>query len=237
MRLVEFESAKVRAGSLSVNAMLAAAGGYLDGFTYVGHWHVFANAMTANVVLFGANCFTGSWQTAHDYLPPIIAFLGAVWASQAIQLHSKRCSANIPYGAVLLLETGVLLILSLLPAHTSSMIFTASIAFAASVQMQTFREVNGRSYASTFTTGNLRTLGEAAFTWCFEGHHWKTAQVVRDFSVIVTAFLLGAIAGGGATKVLGRQALWCDIGLLLVVAARVRGSRQPRNLTRPVAIS
>jgi uncharacterized membrane protein YoaK (UPF0700 family) len=84
--------------------------------------------------------------------------------------------------------------MAMLPAHTSSMVFTASIAFAASMQMQTLREFNGCSYASTFATGNLRTVGEAAFTWLFEGHNPKTAQIVRDFSVIVAAFLLGAIA-------------------------------------------
>ena len=45
---------QTRAASLSVNAMLAAIGGFLDGFTYVGHGHVFANGMTANVLLLGA---------------------------------------------------------------------------------------------------------------------------------------------------------------------------------------
>ena len=109
-------------------------------------------------------------------------------------------------------------VLSLLPATTSDTSFTTSIAFAAAVQMNTFREVNGHSYSSTFTTGNLRTLGEAAFTWLFEGHAQDAARTVRDFSVIVGAFLLGAIAGGVATKALGNRALSCDIGFLVLVA-------------------
>ena len=218
----EAEKARLRAASLSVGGMLAAAGGFLDGFTYVGHGQVFANAMSANVILFGAYCYTGSFHIALRYLPPIMAFLAAVWASQTIQLHSKRRGIAALYGAVLLLEIVVLLVLSLLPATTPDTLFTTSIAFAAAVQMNTFREMNGHSYSSTFTTGNLRTLGEAAFTWLFEGHPQDAARTVRDFSVIVGAFLLGAIAGGVATKEFGNRALWWDIGLLILVAVCVQ---------------
>ena len=202
--------------------MLTAAGGFLDGFTYIGHGRVFANAMSANVILFGAHCFTGSWHTALLYLPPIVAFMAAVWSSKAIQLHSKHRGVNAPYGPVLLLEIAVLLFLSLLPASTTDILFTTTIAFAAAVQWQTFREVNGRAYSSTFTTGNLRTLAEAAFAWCFEGRARESARVVRDFSAIVTAFLLGAIGGGVATKSLGNRALWWDIGLLALVAIGIQ---------------
>jgi len=212
----EFEKTMLRAGSLLVGAMLAAAGGYLDGFTYVGHGHVFANAMTANVVLLGATVFTRNWHSAVRYFPPIAAFVAAVWVSQAVQVVSSRSRTQAPFRSVLFLEISVLLVLVFLPP-TTDIPFTTSIAFAASVQMQTFNKVNGRSYSSTFTTGNLRTLAEAAFTRLFRGHDREAAGTVRDFSVIVTAFLLGAVAGGGATRTFGNHALWFDIGLLILV--------------------
>src|SRR5687767_5363254 len=148
----EFRAAILRAGSLPVAAMFAAAGGYLDGFTYVGHGHVFANAMTANVVLLGATVFTRSWHSALRYLPPILAFLAAVWVSQAIQLSSERRRTETPFRSVLLLEIAILLVLAFLPPTTTDIVFTTSIAFAASVQMQTFNKVHGRTYSSTFTT-------------------------------------------------------------------------------------
>jgi uncharacterized membrane protein YoaK (UPF0700 family) len=62
----------------------AAAGGFLDGFTYVGHGHVFASAMTGNVVLLGINSISGSWRTAFRYLPPILAFLLGLSTARAI---------------------------------------------------------------------------------------------------------------------------------------------------------
>jgi len=213
----EFEKKMLRAGSLLVCAMLAAAGGYLDGFTYVGHGHVFANTMTANVVLLGATVFTRNWHSAVRYFPPIAAFVAAVWVSQAVQVLSSRSRTQAPFHSVLFLEISVLLVLVFLPPTTTDIPFTTSIAFAASVQMQTFNKVNGRSYSSTFTTGNLRTLAEAAFTWSFKGHEREAAGVVSDFSVVVMAFLLGALAGAAATRTFGNRALWFAIGLLALV--------------------
>lgn len=209
-------------GTLVISAMLASAGGFLDGFMYVGHGHVFANSMTGNVVLLGINCLSGSWQAAFRHLPAILAFLAGVCVSQAMQLRAKRRDVSAPYSAVLLLEISALLVLSVLPPTTPDILFIASIAFAASVQVQTFREVNGHSFSSTFTTGNLRTLAEAAVVWFLDGKSGAAAQVVRDFSVICAAFLAGAIAGAYTVQTFGNRALWCDVIALIVVAIRVR---------------
>src|SRR5262249_18262866 len=93
-----------RAASLYVSGMLAAVGGFLDGFTYVGHGQVFANAMSANAILLAANCFTGTWHKTVVYLPPILAFLSAVWLSRGMQLSSKQRAARPPYAGVLAME-------------------------------------------------------------------------------------------------------------------------------------
>jgi uncharacterized membrane protein YoaK (UPF0700 family) len=195
---------------------------------YVGHGRVFANSMTGNVVLLGINFLSGSWQGAIHRLPAIMAFLVGVSVSQAMQLRAKQRDVSPPYNAVLVLEIAVLAVLSLLPAATPDFLFTASIAFAASVQVQTFREVNGRTYASTYTTGNLRTLAEAAVLWYHEGRRGEAPQVVRDFSIICAAFLAGATGGAWAVQKLGNRALWCDVIVLVLIASLVRartGSR------------
>jgi uncharacterized membrane protein YoaK (UPF0700 family) len=232
-----FEEARQRVGTLVISAMLAWAGGFLDGFMYVGHGHVFANSMTGNVVLLGINCLSGSWQTAFHHVPAILAFLAGVCVSQAMQLHAKRRDVSAPYSAVLVLETGVLLALSLLPATTADILFTTSIAFAASVQVQTFREVNGHSYSSTFTTGNLRTLADAAVVWFLDGNSRAAALVVRDFSVICAAFLAGAAAGAYAVQTLGNRALWCDVIGLALVAIGVRSRMGSSAIVPDIAAS
>ena len=217
-----FDVARERVGVLSTGALLAAAGGFLDGFTYVGHGHVFANAMTGNVVLLGIGYFSGSSESPFRHLPPIAAFLLGIWASLALQLRAKRQHAAPPYLGVLLAETAILFVLSLLPESTNNLLITTIVAFTSSVQVSTFREVNGRKYSSTFTTGNLRTLSEAAFAWAFEGHKQDAAPAIRDFSAICTAFLVGATAGGYLTRAFGNRGLWCDLVLLLFVSILVQ---------------
>lgn len=228
-----FDDAKVRVGTLSISALLAAAGGFLDGFTYAGHGHVFANAMTGNVVLLGINLVSGSWPTALRHIPPIVAFLVGVSVALAMQLHSQRRGVSAPYAGVVVLEIALLSILSLLPATAADFLFTISIAFAASVQVQTFREVNGHSFSSTFTTGNLRTLAEAAFSWSFEGHKPQSARVMKDFAVICAAFLAGATAGGYTTQQFGNRALWADIVLFVLIAIRIRVVTNRTSVTSP----
>src|SRR5580692_10242941 len=97
MPSVAFEQARQLVGTLGIGVLLASAGGFLDGFTYVGHGHVFANAMTGNVVLLGINCFSGSWRAALLHLPAILAFIAGVCVSQTMLLHSKRRSVSAPY--------------------------------------------------------------------------------------------------------------------------------------------
>jgi uncharacterized membrane protein YoaK (UPF0700 family) len=145
--------------------------------------------------------------------------------SEQYWVYSRRRNISAPYSAILGVESGVLLVLSLLPATSADILFTTSIAFIASVQVQTFREVNGHNYNSTFTTGNLRILSEAAVGWFLEGRSGEDSRVVRDFSVICGAFLAGAAAGGYATQKFGNPALWCDIVLLGLVAIRLRAAK------------
>src|SRR5271156_3642526 len=103
-----FEEARQRVGTLGISALLAAAGGYLDAFTYVGHGHVFANAMTGNVVLLGVNCIGGDWHTGLRHLPPILAFIVGICAAKAIEQWAAQRQIRFRYLAVLALEVGIL---------------------------------------------------------------------------------------------------------------------------------
>ena len=50
--------------SLIVAMLLTAAGGFLDAFSYLGEGHVFANVMTANLVLSAISLVHSDWNTA-----------------------------------------------------------------------------------------------------------------------------------------------------------------------------
>jgi uncharacterized membrane protein YoaK (UPF0700 family) len=220
--LSPFDQAKSHVGTPGIAAALATAGGFLDGITYIGHGHVFANAMTGNVVLLGIDILSGSLHTALRRLLAIAAFGAGVSLSQAIQLYARRRNAAPPYTAILLLEAAVLLVLGLLPASTPDVLFTTCIAFAASVQVQTFREVRGQTYNSTFTTGNLRTLAEAVVGWIVNGRRESEASVIGIFALICAAFLAGAAGGASAQRAFDGPALFLEVLMLVAIALRVR---------------
>ena len=215
------------APSLSNSALLAVIGGFLDGFTYVGHGHVFANAMTGNVVLLGIYGVAHSWQQSLRHLPPILTFLVGIAAARALTLPKLRRLMPHTHRNVLLIELFILTVIAFLPNDTHDFWITTSIAFTASMQVETFRTVKGHSFNSTFTTGNLRSLSEGVFDWLFRNNINDARERARDFAVICLAFFLGATIGGSSTSYLRNRALFIDIALMTALLIRL----WPRALT------
>jgi uncharacterized membrane protein YoaK (UPF0700 family) len=216
-----------QAPSLTNSGLLALIGGFLDGFTYVSHGHVFANAMTGNVVLLGIYAAARSWHQSLRHLPPIITFLFGICAARALLLARERKVLQYPYLSVVITELVVCGIVALLPQHTPDIWITTSIAFAASMQVETFRVVNGRSFNSTFTTGNLRSLSEGLFDWIFRHNKDDARAKSGDFAVICSTFLAGATIGGSAAALWGNRALGIDFILLSILILRL-WPRSPR---------
>jgi uncharacterized membrane protein YoaK (UPF0700 family) len=217
-----------RAKSLAVSASLAAAGGYLDAFTYLGHGRVFANAMTGNVVLLGVDAISGSWRASLRHILPISMFLLGVAAARMVRVPGVRRWLLYPEPVVLAVEILVLFALAWLPSNAPDILITMTIAFAASLQMATFREVGGKTYSSTFTTGNLRTMIESGFDWLVIGRLPAQLVATRQFATICAMFLAGAAAGAFTTPRLRNHALWIDVAALsLVLLWLLRGARRP----------
>jgi uncharacterized membrane protein YoaK (UPF0700 family) len=67
--------------TLIVALLLTAAGGFLDAFTWIAHGRVFANAQTANIVMFGLFAASGQWSQSLRHIPSIVAFVLGVLAA------------------------------------------------------------------------------------------------------------------------------------------------------------
>lgn len=207
--------------SLLTNIIIVWAGGYLDGFTFIGHGHVFANAMTANVVLLGVDLIAFPTQPFMHHLLPIIVFAFGVWAARGFQHEVSKNRIRQPDRVVLLIEIGVILVLAILPNSTPSIAITLPIVFVASLQLRTFSTVHSHSYSSTFTTGNLVSLSEALFDWSFNNRTNEAAQKCRIFFCICTAFLVGAAFGCYGVRHVGNRSLLVDVVALAIALPRV----------------
>jgi uncharacterized membrane protein YoaK (UPF0700 family) len=199
-------SAPPTSESLPVAALLTVGGGFLDAFTYVGHGHVFANAMTGNVVLLGLALATGAARDIWRYLLPIIAFLIGVITACLIRSGLKS-HPHRPGHASLVLEIAFLGTVAMLPKNVPDRAIVLGIAFVAAIQSTMFTRVVGDGFNSTVTTANLRRFAERLCSGLMPVlDKTALAQSARLFT-ICACFLLGALAGGIATPKLHNAAL------------------------------
>ena len=157
----------VRLHSERVNhaLLLAAVGGFLDAYTFVGHGGGFANAQTGNIVIFWRGCNHASlafrrFASAGDCRLPArrghyraIGAAAGPWHGQAP--HSRgfdRRNSRSDHPR----------------CTTDRSIACACRAFVASLQVSTFRKVGDTPHSSTLTTANLRDLVTGAFAWLVE---------------------------------------------------------------------
>ena len=211
---------------LAAALLLAATGGLLDGFVYLNHGHVFANAMTGNVVLLGIDLLTKDYAQCLRHLAPLAAFFLGVTTSKFVQSYLVRRAGA--YG--LALEFVVLFIASMLPLGFPEMAFTGLIAFVSSFQITSFRRVGTLTYSSTFVTGNLRDFA----TGLYEVAASRKPQdrvagklKARHLGLICLFFFFGVTTGAWSAPRHQNHTLWIgDVLLLFVAAVLYRQSRR-----------
>lgn len=207
---------KLTPESVYIGALLSLVAGYLDAYTYIGRDGVFSTAQTGNMVLLGIEAAKGNVYEALVRIPPIAAFITGVFVAQMLNHPWIIRKLLDPSRAVLLLEILVLFGVGFLPASVPNMIVTILIVFVGSLQISTFRSLEGWTYNTTVTTGNLYTASRALYISLFRKDQSASVQF-KKFATIISSFLGGAFIGTFATYHLEDQAVWVASGLLLIV--------------------
>jgi uncharacterized membrane protein YoaK (UPF0700 family) len=211
--------------------LLAATGGLLDAVVYLNHGHVFANAMSGNVIFLGIAVLGHDWGDIVPHLVPLAGFFAGV-------LTSKHLRARLGIRSVLLglaLEIVAIFVLGWLPGSFPEMAFTGIIAYVAAFQVASFRRVDRFAYNSTFITGNLRDIAEGLYE-AFTPNSTPEAREkglsqARALGLICLCFLGGAIFGAWSAPRFGNHSLWLAEPFLLAVA--VLSFRRPAAPASP----
>ena len=177
-----------------LSAILAISGGFQDAYTYNVRDEVFSNAQTGNVVLMSQNFMSGEWIRGLHYLFPIIAFALGVFVAERIQKRLKYVKKIHWRQIIVLMELAILFVVGLIP-DSYNMAATMLVSFACSMQVQTFRKVNGYGYASTMCIGNLRSGTESLSIYMRE----KKPEILKKalhYYGIIFVFAIGAGIGG-----------------------------------------
>ena len=197
-----------------VGALLAAAGGLLDAYTYLSRGGVFANAETGNMVLFGICLIQGQWRRAAGYLLPILAFALGVLAAEFIREHHRSGPRYHWRHTVLLAEIAVLCAVAFLPRGEWDPAANTLVAFVCALQVENFRKVRGNPFATTMCTGNLRSGTEAIYHALTGGKRTSVEKGLCYYAVIA-CFIAGAALGAWLTGLAPQRAVLGAAGFQL----------------------
>ncbi|SFR93256.1 YoaK family protein [Anaeromicropila populeti] len=202
--------------SLYTAFLLAIVGGFLDAYSYIVRGHVFANAQTGNIVLLALNLAKSNFSLAFYYLIPILAFITGTLTTEILKYLFYKNRFIHWRQIILLVEVLFLIIVSFLPNGSMNSFANIILSFVCSMQVQSFRKINGNSYATTMCTGNLRSGTEQLFSFLLTKEKAHVYKCFSYFGVIVF-FLLGAYVGSFLISYFGiKSILFCCILLMAV---------------------
>lgn len=213
------QSKKQMSETFFLGALLAVVGGFLDAYTYVLRGHVFANAQTGNIVLLALNLADFQFEKMLYYLVPILAFALGVVVAEKIRTRFREHPRVHWRQVVLIAEILVLAAVAFLPQGNADMLATVSISFICSIQVESFRKVNGNSFATTMCTGNLRSAMELLYRFHLTKDKNERNKSLLYFGIILF-FLAGAALGYWLSGLFGVKAvLFCCVFLAAAFGA------------------
>ena len=142
--------------SLPLALLLTLSGGFMDAYSYLCRGHVFANAQTGNILLFGVNLSTGSWAESLQYLCPVAAFAIGIAIADIVRHHFKN-NTRIHWRQITVLTEAVVLLSVMFIPQSLNLLANSLTSLVCGAQVESFRKVNGLGAATTMCIGNLRT--------------------------------------------------------------------------------
>ena len=169
--------------------MLALCGGFLDAYTFITRGGVFANAQTGNIVLMGINIAKGDFERVIHYVVLILAFALGILISEVI------CG--------------------FIPSGKGNTFVNVMVSFVCSLQIESFRVINGNTVATTMCTGNLRSGTELLFLGISKKDKSIAIRSLTYYGINLF-FVIGAIVGAVVTKYLDVKSIFIASALLII---------------------
>ena len=124
---------------------------------------------SGNVILLGINLASGEFGQAARYLPPILLFLIGIIVTNGLQ-HRFPTGGRIVWQNVALFFEALGIFSFRIFAQTLPNVFVDSglSFFFAAIQYASYRRLAGMPYATTMTTGNLRSMADYLYQRFFK---------------------------------------------------------------------
>jgi uncharacterized membrane protein YoaK (UPF0700 family) len=217
---------------LVAGLVLLVGTGFVDSYTFLAHGHVFAEAMTGNLVLIGIGVVEPEivefWRPLAAYAAFVVGVALLWW------IAGRRAPATrAPQVATLTFEVAVLVVVGFLPSSVPQVVTVTAIAFASGMQIAAFQRLGLAKFTTTVMTSNsLHTVNAALTAWSSGTRQDRLVAV--HLAAGLVAFMVGVLGGALLTDVLEARASWVAAGvfavsglLLLRPARSVSPNRSP----------
>lgn len=198
--------------------MLALVGGYIGGYSYSIRGGVFASAQTGNLIQLGLKISAGNYSAWYLHIFPIIMFSIGVMLCEYLKIAMADKKAIHWKQLILIIEAGVLVSVAFIPVGKLNLYATMLLGFAAGIQTQLVRVVEGTVLMTTMLSGNARTMTETFFHGLHSKDYEKLKMVSKQLGVFIF-FIVGTMIAGFLSQQLGQYAI--IFGVVFIVAAQI----------------
>lgn len=219
-------------------ALLAFAGGIAGGYGSVGCGHVFANALTGNMVSMAAELCAGAWGGVLARLGGIALFVLGI--ALTVALPARLCGGDAArwQRLCLLMEALCFAVQAALPvgplAAVSYALYLWPVFFAAALQYNTFTALHGVPVSTLFCTNNIRQLTLHALVWrraarAAAPEAGRELRITLTYLLVTLLFFAGVVFSVATLPWLGRAQMLLCAGLLLALWAWRTIDRRPEQ--------
>ena len=206
-------------------ALLAVGGGVAGAYGSVYCGHVFANALTGNLVSLAAELYAGQWAGVLARLGGVGLFLLGVALSVVLPVRMAGGDPGVCQRRCLLVEAGCFALQALLPYRAltalSPALYLWPVFFASGLQYNTFTALHGVPISTLFCTNNLRQLTLHGLVARRQAQAGQRAEADREtrialsYLAVTGLFCLGLLLGVALLAPLGPRLMWLNAALLL----------------------
>ena len=206
-------------------ALLAVGGGVAGAYGSVYCGHVFANALTGNLVSLAAELYAGQWAGVLARLGGVGLFLLGVALSVVLPVRMAGGDPGVWQRRCLLVEAGCFALQALLPYRAltalSPALYLWPVFFASGLQYNTFTALHGVPISTLFCTNNLRQLTLHGLVARRQARAGQRAEADREtrialsYLAVTGLFCLGLLLGVALLAPLGPRLMWLNAALLL----------------------
>lgn len=190
-----------------IYALLMLSAGMMGAYTFTLRGGIFCNAQTANVVLMAIAFGEGKLGEGAYYLIPISAYcLGAV-LSEALPSPVKKLGLLRWDTYLMAFEAAAFFCIGWIPLSVPDHVVQVLINFIASMQYNTFRQMEGVPMSTTFCTNHIRQVG-IALAKTIRKHNPADARRGLAHLGMILCFFAGGWALTLFGEPLGAKAIW-----------------------------